>query len=148
MRPVVGSPVVMITTISATVIIVARWPSPEFLILFLDIGNQVFAELFGLGDHIWVRSAMSIKSIRQIKAERWFCSGYIRDMKKHGFIAFMVSRCFKVARASAFDLNTASSFLLDMLHIGTAVADDLSTEVEAMNRLKVDGNLLLGPFPL
>lgn len=147
MRPIVGSSV-MITTVSATVIIVARWPGPELLILFLDIGNQVFAELFGLGNHIWVRSAVVIKSIRQIKAERQFHSGYIRDMKEHGFIAFMVSRRFKVARASTFDLNTASGFLLDMLHIGTAVTDYLSTEVEAMNRLKVDGNLLLGPFPL
>lgn len=64
MRSVVGSPVVVVA-ISATIIIVARRPGLEFLVLFLDVGNQVFTELLGLGNHIWVRPAAVIKSIRQ-----------------------------------------------------------------------------------
>jgi hypothetical protein len=57
MRPVVGSPVVMVVAITATIIVIARRPSFEFLVLLRDVGNQVFAEFLGLGDHIGVRSS-------------------------------------------------------------------------------------------
>lgn len=57
MRPVVGSPVVMMVAITATIIVIARRSSFEFLVLLLDIGNQVFAELLGFGDHTGVRSS-------------------------------------------------------------------------------------------
>lgn len=48
-------------------------------------------------------------------------------MKEHNLVAFMISGSLKVARASAFDLDTTSSFLLDVLYIGAAMADYLST---------------------
>lgn len=73
---------------------------------------------------------------------------YIRDMKKHVLIALVISGCFEVARAAAFDLDTTSGLLLDVLDICTAVADYLSSQVEAVNWLEVDGNLLFRPFPL
>ena len=73
---------------------------------------------------------------------------YVRDMKEHGLIALVVSGCFEVARAAAFDLDTTSSFLLDVLHIGTAVADYLSSQVKTMDGLEVDRDLLFGPFSL
>lgn len=52
------------------------------------------------------------------------------------------------AGAAALDLDTAASFLLDVFDVGTAVADDLSTEVEARDGLEVHGDFLLWPFAL
>jgi hypothetical protein len=46
MRPVVGSPVVVVVAaaaIPATVIIVAWRSGFELLVLFFDVGNQIFA---------------------------------------------------------------------------------------------------------
>lgn len=156
--PVVGSAVVMIAisttvaisttiAISATVIVVARRAGFELLVLFLDIGDQIFAKLLGLGNHVWVRSAAIIRSVRNTNMERIMVR-CIRDMKEHVLIALVVSGCFEVARAAAFDLDTTSGFLLDVLHIGTAMADHLSSQVETVNRLEIDGNLLFRPFPL
>lgn len=50
-----------------------------------------------------------------------------RHMKEHSFIAFTASARFDESGATALDLNTATSLLLDVLHIGTALSDDLST---------------------
>jgi len=50
--------------------------------------------------------------------------------------------------STAFDLNAASSLLLDVLHIGTAMANNLSTKVEARKWFEVDGDLLFWPFTL
>jgi hypothetical protein len=69
-------------------------------------------------------------------------------MKKHVLIALMIGGCFEVAGTAALDLDTTSGFLLDVLHVGTAMTDYLSSQVETVNRFEVNGNLLLGPFPL
>lgn len=95
MRPVVGSTVVMVVAISATVIIVARGSGFEFLVLLLDIGNQVFAKFFGLGNHIWVRSSgRNVNNASQSGKEVQY--EYIRDMKEHVLIAFTICGSFQI----------------------------------------------------
>lgn len=69
-------------------------------------------------------------------------------MQEHRFIAFPASAGLHETRTTAFNLNLAASLLLDVLHVGTALADDLSAEVEARDRFEIDGDPLLGPFTL
>lgn len=69
-------------------------------------------------------------------------------MEIHGLVAFLASVVLDEARATALDLDTTASFLLDVFDIGTAMADNLSTEVETRDGLEVDGNLFLRPFTL
>lgn len=76
MRPIVGSSVVMVVAIPATIIVIARRSGFEFLVLLLDVGNQVFAKFFGLGNHIGIRSC---------------------DMKEHVFVAFTIGGSLQVA---------------------------------------------------
>jgi hypothetical protein len=66
----------------------------------------------------------------------------------HGFVAFSSSVVLHETRSTALDLDTASSFLLDVFDVGTALTDDLGTEVESNDRFEVHGNLLLGPLAL
>jgi hypothetical protein len=56
-------------------------------------------------------------------------------MKVHILVTLPVSRCLDEAGSAALDLHTAARFLLDVLHVGAAMANDLSTQVEARNRL-------------
>lgn len=69
-------------------------------------------------------------------------------MEEHSLVTFTTSARFNEARSTALDLNTATSLLLDVLHISTALSDDLSTQVETGNRLKIDGDALIRPFAL
>lgn len=69
-------------------------------------------------------------------------------MQEHGLIAFALSAVFDEAGATALDLNTTTGALLDVLHIGTALADDLGPQVESGDRFKIDGNAFLWPFAL
>lgn len=69
-------------------------------------------------------------------------------MQEHGFVTFPASARFDESRTAALDLNTAASLLLDVLHVGAALADNLSTQVESRNRLEVDRNPLIRPFAL
>jgi hypothetical protein len=114
---------VSITSIAVTT--VARWTALELLILFLDIGDQVLAKLPCLFNHIGIRSS---------------------NVEEHVLIALVVCGCLEISRPPALDLHTAPCFLLDVLYISTAVSNDLSTQVETMDRLQTDRNLLLGPF--
>ena len=50
--------------------------------------------------------------------------------------------------STTLDLDTASGFLLDMFDIRTALTYNLSTEVEAGDRLEVDGDLFFRPLAL
>lgn len=69
-------------------------------------------------------------------------------MKEHRFVAFTASARFDESRATALDLNTATSLLLDVLHISTALSDDLGAQVETGDGLKIDGDTLIRPFAL
>lgn len=69
-------------------------------------------------------------------------------MEEHVFIAFSVSGSFKVAGTTALDLNTAFGFLLNVLHIRTAMTDNLRTKVEPWDGFEINGDSLLGPFSL
>lgn len=69
-------------------------------------------------------------------------------MQEHWLLAFSAGTGFHEAGASTFDLNLASSSLLNMLYICTALSDNLGTKVKARNWLKVHWNPLLGPFTL
>lgn len=69
-------------------------------------------------------------------------------MQKHGFVALLVGRMLLESRTPALDLYAASSLLLDMLDVRSAMSNDLSPEVEAWKRLKTNWNAFLGPFAL
>ena len=69
-------------------------------------------------------------------------------MQEHFLVALPVGRSFQVAGTLALDLYAAAGFLLNVFNIGSAMANDLCTKVEARNRFKADGDLLFGPFPL
>lgn len=69
-------------------------------------------------------------------------------MKIHILIALSTSAVLHESRAATLYLDTASSFLLDMFDIRTAMSDDLSTKVEAGEGLKIDRDLLFWPFTL
>jgi hypothetical protein len=71
-----------------------------------------------------------------------------RHMKEHRFVAFTTSARFDKSRATALDLNTATSLLLDVLHISTTLSDDLSAQVETGDWLKIDWDALIRPFAL
>lgn len=69
-------------------------------------------------------------------------------MQEHGFVAFALGAVFNEARATALDLNAATGLLLDVLHIRTALADDLRAQIETGDRFEVDGDALVWPFTL
>jgi uncharacterized protein with von Willebrand factor type A (vWA) domain len=72
----------------------------------------------------------------------------LRNVQIHGFIAFSSSVVLHETRSTTLDLDTASSFLLNVFDVGTTLTDNLSTEVESNDRFKVHGNLLFGPLAL
>lgn len=69
-------------------------------------------------------------------------------MQVHRFVTFPARAVLNEARSTALDLNLAVSSLLDMLHVRTALADDLSTKIESWNWLKVNRDSFFGPFAL
>ena len=69
-------------------------------------------------------------------------------MKIHVLITLTISTRLHEPRATALDLDAASSLLLDVLHVSSSMTNNLSAKVKARNRFKVNGNLLLGPFTL
>lgn len=69
-------------------------------------------------------------------------------MQIHGLIAFHLGAVLVKARATAFDLDAAIGFSLDMLDVRTTLADNLSSKIEAWDWLEVDGDLFVGPFAL
>lgn len=72
----------------------------------------------------------------------------VRNMQEHVLVAFASRRVLNIARTAALDLNSAASLMLDVLHIRSAVSDDLGSQIEAGDRVKGDGDLFLGPFAL
>jgi hypothetical protein len=69
-------------------------------------------------------------------------------MQVHRLITLTASAMLHKSGTAAFNLNTASSLLLNMFHVCTAMSDDLRTEVETWDWLKVNWNSLLRPFTL
>ena len=69
-------------------------------------------------------------------------------MEIHRFIALSVCAMLHKARVAAFDLDTAASFLLDMLYVSTTVTYYLCSEIEARDWLEINGNALFRPFAL
>lgn len=69
-------------------------------------------------------------------------------MEVHWLVALTVGARFNKSRTTALDLHSAASLLLDVLHISTTLPNDLSTQVEAGNWLKINGNSLIRPFAL
>lgn len=67
-------------------------------------------------------------------------------MQVHRLVAFSACRRFNKARASALNLHTAACFLLDMLYVRAAMADNLCAKIESGDWVEVDGNLLIWPF--
>lgn len=69
-------------------------------------------------------------------------------MQEHRLIALALGAVLDEARATAFDLNTTTGALLNVLHIGTALANDLGTQIESGDRFEVDGDAFFWPFTL
>jgi hypothetical protein len=69
-------------------------------------------------------------------------------MKIHILVTLTTSAMLHESRATALDLHTTSSLLLNMLHIGSSMTHNLSTKVETRNWFKVNRDLFLGPFTL
>ena len=69
-------------------------------------------------------------------------------MKIHRFIALFVCTMLHKARVAAFDLDTAASFLLNVLDVSTTVTHHLCSEIEARDWLEINGNALFRPFAL
>lgn len=120
------TPTVMAAMAAASVAL-ARRSTLKLFVLFLDVRQQVLAKLFGLLDHLGV---------------------WARYVQIHVLLSLTACCVLDVARSSTFNLHTASCLLLNVFHIRASMADDLCAKVETRDRLKVDGNLLLGPFAL
>lgn len=69
-------------------------------------------------------------------------------MQKHILVTLAVGCLLEKAGAPPFDLDATSRLKLDVLDVGAAMTDDLGTEVESRNRVKIDGDLRLWPFAL
>ena len=69
-------------------------------------------------------------------------------MEIHRFIALSICAMFHEAGITALDLNSAPSFLLDMLDVGTTMTYHLCSKVEARDWLEINGNALFWPFAL
>ena len=69
-------------------------------------------------------------------------------MQEHWFVAFPPRARFNETRATALDLHTTASLLLDVLDIGTTLTNDLCAQIEARYRFKINRDALLRPFAL
>ena len=74
--------------------------------------------------------------------------GYSRNVEVHWLIALAVGAMLHKTGISSFDLNTTSGFLLDMLDVGASMTHHLCSQVEARDRLQIDGYPLFRPFAL
>lgn len=69
-------------------------------------------------------------------------------MKIHRLVTLTISARLNEARAPAFDLHSAARLLLNVLHIGTTLTDDLGSQVKTGDWLEINSNALIGPFAL
>ena len=67
-------------------------------------------------------------------------------MKVHWLITFFVCAEFHKAGVAAFDLDTASSFLLDVFNVRTSMTHHLGSKIEAWNGFEIDRNSFFRPF--
>ena len=70
----------------------------------------------------------------------------LRHMQIHLLIALHASFLLHESTASALDLHSALGLLLDVLDVLTALANNLSPQIETRNRLELDGNAFFRPF--
>lgn len=70
------------------------------------------------------------------------------DVKKHGLVTLFVCLLFKKSRSSALDLNTASSFVLNMLYVRASLANYLSSKIEPANGFEINWNFSFLPLAL
>jgi hypothetical protein len=68
-------------------------------------------------------------------------------MKVKRFVAFFRSM-FSEARPPAFDLNSATCLLLDVLHILSTMSYNRCTKIKTRNRLQSNGYFFFRPFAL
>lgn len=93
------------------------------MILFADVGQQIFAKLFRVFNFIGIRTT-SLISKKYSKSDK---GGYSRYVQVHWLIALLAGARFHEARTTAFDLDPATSFLLNMFHIRAGLTDNLRT---------------------
>ena len=67
-------------------------------------------------------------------------------MQIHGLVAFTIGAMLHEARVAALYLNAATGLLLDVLHIGTAMPDHLSSQIETRDRFEIDRDSFFWPF--
>lgn len=121
--------VMMMTTpsVATPVITVPGWGRVgfELFVLIGDTFHQILAKLFRVLYLFRVRAG---------------------DMEVHGFVAFSIGSVFHKPRATTFDLNPTTSFLLNMLYICSLMAYDRGTEVKARDRFEIYRNSFFRPF--
>jgi len=93
--------------------------------LLFNIDQQIFAEFFGVLDLLGIRT---------------------RYMQIHGLVALLSRAMFHETGSTTFYLHTATSLLLNVLHVSTSVAYNLSPQIEPWKRLKVNRNAFFGPL--
>ena len=69
-------------------------------------------------------------------------------MQVHLLVTLAVSLALQEARPTSLDLHAASGLLLDVLHVRSALTDDLGAQVEARYWLEIDRNPFFWPFAL
>ena len=56
---------------------------------------------------------------------------YLRNVEIHIFVTFAASSMLHESGATALDLHTTPSLLLNMLHISSPMTNDLGPEIES-----------------
>ncbi len=69
-------------------------------------------------------------------------------MEIHRLVAFSASAMLHKSRVTALDLDTATSFLLDMLDVSASMTYNLCSQIEPRKWLEVDWYTLFWPFAL
>lgn len=133
-----------VTPAVATVAVLGRVVF-EMLVLFSDVGEQVFTQFLGSLDLVRVRSTALFVSRSSSHMGK---PGNSRYVQEHRIVAFALRAVLDEAGTTALDLDAATGLLLDVLHIRTTLTNDLGTQIKPGNRFEVDWDALIWPFPL
>lgn len=123
------------------------WVLFEAGVLLFYVFEEGEAEFFGAFDFVWVRTAENFDQSGKFE-DNEMGEGGVRYVKVHRLITFSVRTVLHEPRVSAFDLDAAARFLLDVFDVSTAMTDYLCSQIETGDGLEVDCNTLFGPFAL
>jgi hypothetical protein len=114
-----------VPALSIATVIMLRRVFLEPLVLFPNVTQQILAQLLCVLNFVGIGTS---------------------NVEIHWLVTLPASALFHKTRATALDLNLAPRLLLNVLHVGTSLSDNLGTEVEPRYRFQTDRNLFFGPF--